>query len=117
MCGGSFGSACDGAPESIREGGATQPFAALLHPRGDGLSGVGTAECATPIYFFPFPLEPPLSGRCDSAEPAAVLLSFPVLPLLSTFEAALPAFSPVFSFLAMISSLHAGIRPVDRIPD
>lgn len=55
-------------------------------------------------FFFP-----PLSGRCDSAEPAAVLLSFPVLPLFITRDAACPAFLPVCSFLA-ISCLH-------RLPD
>lgn len=42
-----------------------------------------------------------LSGRWVSAEPAAVLEFFPVLPLFKTFEAAVPAFLPVCSFLAI----------------
>lgn len=42
-----------------------------------------------------------LSGRWVSAEPAAVLEFFPVLPLFKTFEAAVPAFLPVCSLLAI----------------
>jgi hypothetical protein len=42
-----------------------------------------------------------LFGLCVSAEPAAVFEFFPVLPLRKTFEAAAPAFFPVFSFLAI----------------
>lgn len=49
------------------------------------------------VFYFFF-----LSGRWLKAEPAAVFESFPVRLSFNTFDAALPAFTPVFSFFAMI---------------
>ena len=54
----------------------------------------------SPYFFF-------LCGRCVSADPAAVFELFPVLPLFRTLEAALPAFLPVCSFLAIARTLLA----------
>jgi hypothetical protein len=61
-----------------------------------GGSGIQARAWHEVRYYFFF-----LSGRWLSAEPAAVLLFLPVLPLFRTLEAALPAFFPVCSFLAM----------------
>lgn len=54
----------------------------------------------TPVNHFDFFL----SGRCESADPAAVLESLLVRPSFKTLEAAFPAFVPVCSFFAMIDS-------------
>ena len=58
------------------------------------------------VYFFFFGVF--LSGRWVSADPAALLEFFPVLPLLRTLEAALPALLLVFSFWAIRPPLTDG---------
>lgn len=66
----------------------------MYQPTRLRLCGKSKAQCN---YFF-------LSGRCERAEPAAVLEDFPVLPLRKTLDAAVPAFFPVCSFLAISTS-------------
>ena len=61
-----------------------------------------------PIYDFPL-----LFGLCVSADAAAVFEFFPVLPLLSTLDAALAALLPVFSLA--ITVLHQAI-PTSPFP-
>jgi hypothetical protein len=54
----------------------------------------------TPTYF----LLPPLSGRWVRADPAAVFAFADDDLFVIVFEAAVPAFFPVTSFLAIVSS-------------
>lgn len=77
--------------------GLLKPAYGRLHAPIIPVSGSDTCRSARSglvAYFF-------LSDRWLSAEPAALLESFPVLPLLRTLEAAVPAFFPVCSFLVM----------------